>query len=145
MDQKVRERRRAMDFVLLLLVMLLRQEGECFHLWRAVLLQARMHPVLIPRACSVLYYIRFKGKAFLSPFLRDFLFYSPLRMLTIALYFKHELRKSHKDCERPLAKIDLARKNLLSAGTLVKIQLCCVCYILNYPLTDLDISRNVYW
>lgn len=72
-----------------------------------------------------------KDKHFLPSFLRDFLFYSPLRMLTIALYFKHALRKSHKDCERPLTRIDLARKNLLSAGTLIKIQLrvVCVCYI----------------
>lgn len=40
-DRRVRERRRAMDFMLLLLVMLLRQEGECFHLRE--LLRFRAH------------------------------------------------------------------------------------------------------
>lgn len=60
-DRRVRERRRAMDFMLLLLVMLLRQEGECFHLRE--LLRFRAHErtsVSCTRALS-LRYIRFKG------------------------------------------------------------------------------------
>jgi len=34
-------------------------------------------------------------------------------MLTTALYFKHVLRESHKDCERPFARIGSARENPL--------------------------------
>lgn len=50
-------------------------------------------------------------------------FYSLLKILTTALYFKHALRKSRKDCERPLARIGLARESPLSAKTVMKIRL----------------------
>lgn len=136
MGRRVRERRRAMDFVLLLLVILLRQEGECFHYTYAScacqgtnVTRSRRSPgrALSSSATSTL-----KDKSDppcssstlpLSPSARRLPFYSLLKILTTALYFKHALRKSRKDCERPLARIGLARESPLSAKTVMKIRL----------------------
>lgn len=61
-DRRVRERRRAMDFMLLLLVMLLRQEGECFHLRELLRFRAHERTLVSSRERVLsLRYIRFKG------------------------------------------------------------------------------------